>query len=53
MSRDEYRKNAVKCRDLVDKTKDLEIKAQWIRLADEWTRMAEAAHSRPAAFDAK
>jgi hypothetical protein len=50
---DDFHKNAAECRDLAEKTADPTQRAQWLRLADEWQRMAQAAHSRPDAFDAK
>ena len=50
---DEFRKNDAECRAIAAKTRDPQEKAQWLKLADEWLRMAQAAHSRPDAFDAK
>ena len=53
MTADDFSKNAAECREQANKAADPGHKAQWVQLADAWLRMAEAAHSRPDAFDAK
>jgi hypothetical protein len=52
-SAEQFRKNAVECRDHSNKTRDPKEKAQWLKLSEHWEVMAAAAHARPDGFDAK